>query len=383
MVYLDCNATTPLDERVLEAMLPFLRGSFGNPSAVYRLGREARAAVDRAREQIAQLVNAHPSQVVFTSGGTEANNFAIKGAMEGHRIDVVAVSSVEHASVIDLAASRARFGATLIKIPVDSHGVVHLDAFENVIREHAPGLVSVMWANNETGAVMPVAKLAQMAREHGIVFHSDAVQAAGKIPVDFTASGVGMLSLSAHKMYGPKGIGALVLDKSLDLLPLLEGGGQEKGRRSGTENVAAIVGFGMAAELALSEQQQRAERQLDLRRALEDALDEMPQVVRFSTAQNRLPNTVFFAVEGIEGEALLMNLDRADIAVASGSACASKKGKPSHVLLAMGVENQLAGGAIRVSVGRETTKEDISRFLQVLQEQMQIINRMSSVVSPF
>ncbi|MCW8840132.1 MAG: cysteine desulfurase, partial [Gammaproteobacteria bacterium] len=241
MVYLDHNATTPLDERVLEAMLPYLRGRYGNPSSVYALGREARAALEQAREQVAELVSAHPSQVLFTSGGTEANNSALKGVARRAPQGRIAISEVEHASVQSPAAALARDGWQIDTLAVDGEGICHRETLQQALSEQTR-MVSVMWANNETGVVQPVAELAEICREQGVIFHTDAVQAAGKLALDFPASGAHLMSLSAHKLYGPKGVGALILDKAVDLEPLLHGGGQERGRRGGTENLAAIVG---------------------------------------------------------------------------------------------------------------------------------------------
>ena len=348
MVYADHNATTPLDERVLEAMLPWLRGHYGNPSSVHTPGREARAALDRAREQVAQLAGAHPSQVVFTSGGTEANNSALKGV--AHRLPKgrIAISAVEHASVSAPAAALRRFGWQCDAIGVDERGICSVEALNQVFQDDTR-LVSVMWANNETGAIQPVAALAKRCRELGILFHTDAVQAAGKLAVDFAASGAHLMSLSAHKLYGPKGIGALILDKALDMEPLLHGGGQEKGRRGGTENLPAIVGFGMAAELARVELDTRRRHLLDLRERLESRIArDLPQAVIFAEMAERLPNTVFLAVPGVEGQTLIMALDQQGIAVSSGSACGSEHTEPSGVLKAMGVDNDLALGAIRI-----------------------------------
>lgn len=363
--YLDHNATTPLDGRVLDEMLPFLQLHHGNPAAVYREGRLARQAVETAREQVAQLVNAHPSQVIFTSGGTEANNLAIKGAVAGP--NCVAVSAIEHASVLAPARQATR-GRRLVKIGVDDEGRVTGAAMRRALAAH-PELVSIMLANNETGVIQDVARLAAMVGDQGALFHTDAVQAAGKIEVDFAALGVHLMTLSSHKIYGPKGVGALVFDKRIDLQPQLVGGGQEEGYRSGTENVAAIVGFGKAAELAAVELTQRQANAEALRQLLLQRLEQMENVVVFARQAPCLPNTIYMALPGIDGETLLMEMDRAGVAVASGSACNSRQAEPSHVLLAMGVEETLARGAVRVSIGKDNSERDIENFLRVMHRQ--------------
>ncbi len=368
MVYLDHNATTPLEPRVVEAMLPFLKEFYGNPSALYRLGRLARDAVEQARAQVAALVGVDPSQVIFTSGGTEANNLALQGWIKAHPGRAVAVSSVEHASVQEVVQAQERCNVPVHSIAVDAEGRIQVERLVNLIEREPIGLVSCMLANNETGVLQPVAELAQIAAAKGICFHTDAVQAIGRVAVDFKALGVQMMSLSSHKIYGPKGVGALIVDRSLALQPLFYGGGQEYGLRAGTENVAGIVGFGKAAELAAAELEARAEHVRVLRERLEAGLAELPGVVIFGRGAQRLPNTVFMGLPGIDGETLVMALDQKKIAVASGSACGSGGGRPSHVLLAMGVEETLAKSAIRISLGKDNTEEDVMRFLSALTE---------------
>lgn len=378
MVYADHNATTPLDERVLEAMLPWLKGRYGNPSSVHALGREARSALDRSREQVAQLVGAHPSQIIFTSGGTEANNSALKGVTQRLPHGRIAISAIEHASVSEPAAALQRFGWHCDVIGVDEGGVCTAEAFEQAVQGDSR-LVSVMWANNETGTVQPVTDLAALCRERGILFHTDAVQAAGKLSVNFAASGAHLMSLSAHKLYGPKGVGALILDKAVDMEPLLHGGGQEKGRRGGTENLAAIIGFGMAAELAHIELEARRRHLLHLRERFETQLaKELPQAVIFAEKAERLPNTVFLAVPGLEGQTLIMALDRQGMAVSSGSACGSEHTEPSSVLKAMGVDNDLALGAIRISLGKDNTEADIDTLAGCLVSQVKQLQRLAA-----
>ncbi len=375
-VYLDNNATTAVDERVVAAMLPWLAENFGNPSAVYGAGRLARAALDQAREQVAALVGAHPSQVIFTSGGTEANNLAIKGAVVGLGLKKVAWSAVEHPSIRDLAPPLRRRGCEISELAVDPCGRVEPATVSAAVAEGA-GLVSVMWANNETGVIQDIPALAAAAREGGALFHTDAVQAAGKIEVDFGASGAHLMSLSSHKLYGPKGAGALIVDKRLDLEPLLHGGGQERGWRSGTENVPALVGFGMAAHLAREELAQRQKGLLALRCHLEQRLTQLEGVRIFAAEAERLPNTVYLGVAGMDGEALLMSLDGHGFAVASGSACKSRSTEPSKVLMAMGVEEKWARGAIRVSLGVKNTREEVDSFVDTLAQIIQSVGRMA------
>ncbi|MHB1241670.1 MAG: cysteine desulfurase [Chromatiales bacterium 21-64-14] len=364
-VYLDYNATTPLDPRVAEAMGPYLTGPPGNPSSAHRFGRAARAALDQARAQVAALVGAQPEQVVFTSGGTEANNLALKGAAATLESGRIAVSEVEHASVLAPANTLGRRGWGIDPIAPDAAGRIVPAAVRQVLTG-TTRLVSVMSANNETGVLQALAPLAALVREAGAWMHTDAVQAAGKVPVDFAASGVHLMSLSAHKIGGPVGVGALVVDRTVDLAPLLEGGGQEHGLRGGTENVVGIVGFGAAAALAGAGLETYGVHLRGLRDQLERGLAEWRQAVVFGQGAERLPNTVQFALPGIAGETLLLELDRRGVAVSSGSACHTGRAEPSHVLVAMGVPAELAHCAVRVSFGRDSTAADVDALLSAL-----------------
>lgn len=364
-IYFDNNATTALDERVLDAMLPYLREHHANASSLHRGGRTARSAIDRAREQVAALVDAQPDQVIFTSGGTEANNMALKGLAAAMQPACLRISPVEHAAVLEPAAALQRDGWTLETMPVDGDGCVTREAFADA---GAVKLASCMLANNETGVIQEVAALADQARSQAIILHCDAVQAAGKMPLSYAQLGVHVMTLSAHKIHGPKGIGALVVDRGTEIAPLLHGGGHEGGLRGGTENTAAIVGFGAAAELAVRELEHRAAHMRRLRDQLEAGLNSIPGVQIFATGAHRLPNTVQFAVAGYEGESLLMALDHHDIAVSSGSACESGSGEPSHVLTAMGIPEQIARGAIRVSFGKDNHSDQVDTFVAVLQQ---------------
>jgi len=377
--YLDHNATTPLDSRVLEAMMPFLSNSAGNPSSAHSYGRRVREAAEVARQQVADLVGAHPSQVVFTGGGTEANNLAIKGFAALAETGRLAYSTVEHASVSASHQALLRQGWFADEIAVDEQGRVSIDALKKILSADTR-LVSIMWANNETGVVQDVADLSEIVRSAGAVMHCDAVQALGKLDINFDESGVQLMSLSSHKIYGPQGVGALVRDKSLELEAQLHGGGQEGGLRSGSENIAGIIGFGKAAELAVKEQTQRSERCLQLRQRLESQLCEINGVSIFSEAVDRLANTTFFAAAGIDGETLLMALDSQGFAVSSGSACSVANNEASHVLKAMGIEEGLSRCAVRVSIGKDNRANDIDGFVQCLKQQISSLQNMSPQV---
>ena len=367
-VYLDHNATTPLDPVVLAAMLPWLESRFGNASSRHEYGRAARRAIDEARQQVAAAVNAHPTEVVFTSGGSEANNLFLKGAAACVRPGVIAVGATEHPCILRPAAQLARSGWQVRTVAVDGAGRANFADFAEIVAAH-PKLLSIMLANNETGVVQDVPALATAARATGGWFHSDAVQALGKLPLDFralNAAGVHAMTLSAHKACGPKGAAALVLDKRVELQPLIAGGGHERGLRSGTENVPAIVGFGVAAELAARRVANLPRRLRALQQRLESGL--AGQGVRiFGAGTERLPNTTYFALPDIDGETLVGKLDREGFAVASGAACSSANPEPSHVLQAMGVAPELARGAVRISLGVGNTEADIDEFINALQ----------------
>ncbi len=362
MIYFDHNATTPIDDRVLEAMLPFLKTFYGNPSSLYRLGRVGRSAIDAAREQLASLLGVQPGQIIFTGSGTEANNLALATLPPQAGL---AVSAIEHPSIIEPALQLQNQGHQLTRLHVDANGLITQNVIDEVIRLK-PSLVSIMLANNETGVVQNIAHYAGQLRAHGIKVHTDAVQALGKIPVDFNRLGVDLMSLSGHKIYGPKGCGALVFEKSVAIKPVLLGGGQERGFRAGTENVAAIVGFGMASELAKTELAERHTHLLKLRKLLEQGLNTIPGLTVFAERAERLPNTVQIGIRNIDGEMLLMQLDQKGIAVSSGSACASSLREPSPVLAAMGIDPAQAKSAIRISLGKTNTETEIFEFIKQL-----------------
>jgi cysteine desulfurase len=383
-VYLDNNATTALDEKVLQAMLPYMGQVTGNSSSVHRFGRLQKDAIEQARESVAQLLGARAEQVIFTSGGTESNNLllngfckqnSVQGRAEKNRRGRIAISAIEHMSLLEPAK---HLTPNVDIVPVDENGSITIQAAEQVITEQT-SLMSVMSANNETGVVQNLSPLIDLARERHCFFHSDASQAAGKIPLNFIESGLHAMTVSAHKLYGPVGVGALLIDKRLPVKKLQFGGSQEKNLRAGTENVPAIVGFGKAAELAKAELQTRHLHTRALRDALEQGLKQIAEVVIFAETAERLPNTVQFGVKGFDGETLLMQLDRKAIAVSSGSACTSGKTEPSHVLKAMKVPDTLANSAVRVSFGKNNTMSDVEALLAALSDIIEI-NRHSAVL---
>ena len=365
-IYLDYNATTPLDPRVLEAMLPYLSGPYGNASSVHRYGRAARDAIEAARVQVAALAGAEVSELTFTSGATESNNLALKGLTETTQPTRVLYGATEHPAVLEAAESLIGHGWGVETIAVDRAGIVDWPAFEVQLARGPLRLAALMLANNETGVIQDTARAAKLVHDAGALLHVDAVQAGGKLAFGFSESGADLMSLSAHKLYGPKGVGALLVKSHVELAIQLHGGGQERGLRGGTENLAAIVGFGVAAELAIAEREQRIAHWTTLKARLEAGLRAMRGITIFGDGSPRLSNTVQFGVDGWEGEALLMALDRKGIAVSSGSACASGTGEPSHVLIGMGWPRDIAFSAIRVSLGIATTEAEIDRFLVVL-----------------
>lgn len=384
-VYFDHNATTPLEPLVRQAMLPWLSPQFGNASSRHDYGRAARSAIDEARAQVARLVGAHPTEIVFCSGGSEANNLFVKGAAACLPPGLLAVSAVEHPCVLRPAEQLARRGWRVQQLAVDGEGRIDEAAYRTLLVQR-PALVSVMLANNETGVLQDVAALAEQAKQSKISaawFHTDAVQAVGKIPVDFralNAAGVHALTFSSHKIGGPQGAAALVLDKRVELEPLIAGGGQERGLRSGTENVAAIVGFGAACELAVGAagSLQAAPALSELRQRLEGGLRSMGATL-FGMGAERLPNTVYFSLPDVEGETLVGELDRAGFAVASGAACSSASPGPSHVLRAMGVAPEMARGAVRVSLGHGNTAVQVDDFLTRVQRTLSALQRLTAV----
>ena len=375
--YLDYNATTPLSEGVLDAMLPFLAGHHGNPSSRHEEGRSARQAIDEARIRVAGAVAARPEQVIFTASGTESNNAIIRGIAACDSRPRLVIGAIEHPCVLCAARTAAQDGThSLIPVACDAQGRYDMEDLAASTVSGETALVSLMLANNETGVIQDVAAAASVAGKAGAFIHVDAAQGLGKIPIDFAALGVDALTISAHKAGGPKGVAALIVKREIDWAPLLEGGGQESGMRSSTENVAGIVGFGRAAELA-AERAQDQRRTARLRDELENRLRRTGATI-FGAEAPRLPNTCLFALPQINGETLVMMLDQAGFAVASGSACSSFKEDASHVLLAMDVAEDLAAGAVRASVGPDTSEAQVAAFADALEQLAQRLRSMAA-----
>ena len=374
--HLDYNAGAPLDPRALEAMLPFLREEFGNASSGHSFGRRARRAVETAREQVAEAAGARPSEVVFTSSGTESNNTIIKGAALMSMRQTTAVAATEHPCVLCAARSLQRGGGAYVPLAVDARGVLDMDDLRKTLAGGDCALVSVMRANNETGVLQDVAAIAKEAKAAGAIMHTDAAQALGKVPVDFSGWGADAMTLSAHKARGPKGVAALIVRPEVDWAPLLEGGGHENGRRSSTENVAGIVGMGAACALA-AESLAQAGRLAAMRDKMEEALTAVGAVI-FGREAERLPNTSLFGFPKVDGDGMAAMLDQSGFAVATGAACSSMKDEPSHVLLAMGEPMELARTAVRVSLPPDIEEEKVARFTAAA---LEIQRRLLSLTS--
>lgn len=381
ITYFDHNATTRVDDAVLEAMLPYFQQQFGNASSRHGYGINARRAIDKARKQVAQAVGVQPVQVIFTSGGSETNNLFMSGAVDSLKPGNLFISAIEHPCVLKPAQAIARRGCdawALQQLAINPDGQVDTAAAETAMQANKPSVVSVMLANNETGVIQDVATIAGLARSHGAYVHTDAVQGLGKIPLDFAALNVHAMTLSAHKIYGPKGAAALIVDKRLLLKPLIYGGGHENGMRSGTENVPAIVGFGMACKLAVARLAETAQHTARLREQLEAGLTGMGAAI-FGKNAARIPNTCYFALPDIEGDTLVVKLDKAGFAVAAGAACSSVNPGQSHVLAAMGIDPLLARCAVRVSLGHDNTAEQVGDFLRATQRIVAELRQTSSV----
>ena len=367
-IYLDYNATTPLRPEVLEAMLPYLQTHFGNPSSIHRAGRRAKQGLETAREQIAALIHCRPSEILFTSGGTESNNLALGGVLRSARArgSHVVTTAIEHSSILEPLQALGPDGVDATLLPVNDEGRVEAGSLIAAIRSDTV-LVSIGLANHEIGTIQPVTALSRITKERKVPLHVDAVQAAGKVPIDVDVLGVDLLSLSAHKIYGPKGIGALYVRKGTAISPLLHGGPQEREKRAGTENVAAAVGFGIAATLAAQELETNAVHCLLLKSKLRDTvLSRISGTYVNGPTADCLPNTVNIGFTDTTGEGLMMGLDLAGIAVSTGSACAAGSLEPSHVLLALGRDPEAAKSALRFSVGKDTTEAEIAHVLDVL-----------------
>jgi len=378
-VYFDHNSTTALKPQVLEAMMPFMINQHGNPASQHSYGRNAYEAIEQARRQVAQSINAQANQIIFTASGTEANNFAITGIASNLDQAQLLTSQIEHPCVSNPAKAMQYRGWQANTISVDNNCQLNMQDLQTQLAVPT-NLVSVMLANNETGAIQDIEKVVELAAAKKALVHTDAVQAVGKITVDFVALGVHAMTISSHKIGGPLGAGALVLNKRVDIQPLLYGGGQEKGLRSGTENIAAIVGFGAACALATKSLSDFGRHTELLRNQLEAGLASMNAII-FGQQAKRLPNTSFFAFENIDGETLVTALDKLGFAVASGSACSSASGEPSHVLMAMGVDADTARGAIRVSFNANNTTTEVNAFLIALKRALQELKQMTAVAA--
>jgi cysteine desulfurase len=379
MIYLDYNATAPLDGRVLDKMLPYLTEIYSNPSSIYRFAQKAKSAVEDARTNVAGLLSAMPEEIIFTSGGTESNNTAIKGVGFYHknRGRHIITSKIEHHAVLNPCKFLEKQGFEVTYLDVDEYGIVNLKQLKESIRKDTI-LVSIMYANNEVGTIQPIKDIAEICKENKVYFHTDAVQAVGKFPVNVKELGVDFLSLSSHKLSGPKGVGALYVRKGVGFAPLLEGGHHERNKRAGTENVPGIVGLGEAARIA-EEEMGKDERKI---RALRDKLElgikeRIPEVKVNGHPVYRLYNTLNVCIKYIEGESILINLDFEGICASSGSACTSGSLDPSHVLLAMGISPEIAHGSLRFSLGKENTEEEIDRVLEVLPPIVEKLREMS------
>lgn len=377
-VYLDNAATTALSPKVLEAMVPYMTSIYGNPSSVHAFGREAKQGMDAARDQVAKALNCGPAEVIFTGCGTESDNTAILGAAERYKDKGrhIVTTSVEHHAVLHTCEYLEKHGCEVTYLPVDADGRVSPEQVREAIRPDTV-LVSIMFANNEVGTIMPIPEIAAVCHEKGVLFHTDAVQAVGHIPVDVQAMGIDMLSLSAHKFHGPKGVGVLYCRKGIRLPSYILGGAQEKGRRAGTENVPGIVGLGAAIELACANMRENAARMTVLRDRLMQGIAQIPEVKLNGHPTERLPNNVNYSIKYIEGESILLMLDMNGIAASSGSACTSGSLDPSHVLLAMGLPHETAHGSVRLTLGDDTTAEDIDYTIGVLKNTVTRLRAMS------
>ncbi len=384
-VYLDHIASTPVDPKVFEAMLPYLKDKFGNPQSLHSVGQEALIAVEEAREKVAQLIGAKPEEIYFTSSGSESNNFAIKGFAQARRSigNHIVLSAIEHQSVLHSAQNLEKMGYMVSFVPVDKWGWIDPQEVKKNLTKNTI-LVSIMLANGEVGTIEPIAEISQVCREQGILFHTDAVAAVGNIAVDVAELGIDALSLAGNQFYGPKGTAALYIKRGARIVPFIDGGIQEKGRRAGTENVAGIVGLGKAAEIAKQKLEQRIQKVKPLRDSLIQGLPQKVEHVRLTGhPERRLPHHASFCIEFVEGEAMLLNLDMQGISASSGSACTSRALKASHVLLAMGIDHALAQGSLVFSLIEDTNREDVDYLLEVFPPIIERLRNMSPLYTKY
>nr|WP_207750783.1 cysteine desulfurase NifS [Intestinimonas butyriciproducens] len=380
-VYADNAATTRIAPQVLDAMLPYLKEEYGNPSTLYKLGREAKIAIEKAREQVAQVIGAKAEEIFFTGSGTEADNMALKGVLYGpagkgkkHLI----TTKIEHHAVLHTAMALEKEGFQVTFLDVDKNGRVDLEELKQAITPDT-ALVSIMAANNEVGTIQPIEEIGKICREKGVLFHTDGVQAFGHMPLDVNKMNIDLLSLSAHKINGPKGSGALYIRRGLGLRPVIEGGGQERNRRSGTENVAGIVGLGQAAQLAMETMEEESARLKALSQKLIDGVLQIPETILTGDPENRLPGACSFAISAIEGESLVLYLDMEGICTSTGSACSTGSLDPSHVLMAIGLSHEVSHGSLRVSLGRFNTEEEVDYIIETLPKVVEKLRSMSPV----
>lgn len=379
MIYMDHSATSPVDPEVFEAMKPYFVDSFGNASTLYSLGRQGKQAMEAARIEVASLINAEPKEIIFTSGGTESDNLAIKGTAYKlkNKGNHIITTNIEHPAVDETCKYLEKNGFKVTYLPVGEDGIIKIDDLKAAITDETI-LITVMHANNEIGTIQPIEEIGKIASEKKIYFHTDAVQTVGKIPVDVKKMNVDLLSLSSHKLYGPKGVGALYIKKGVRIEPLLHGGGHERGLRPGTENVAGIVGLGKACSIAKVSQETDAQKLTTLRNELIDGvLNSIEDSYLNGDRTKRLPNNANFRFTGIEGESLILHLDAKGIAASTGSACSSTKLEPSHVLTAIGLKEVEAHGSLRISLGHENTEEDIEYAIKAIKEVVEQLRQMS------
>jgi cysteine desulfurase len=380
-VYADNAATTQIAPQVLEAMLPYLKEQYGNPSTLYRLGRESKIAIEKARSQVAQAIDAREEEIFFTGSGTESDNMALKGVLYGPAAKGkkgLITTKMEHHAILHTAQALEKEGFQVTFLDVDSQGLVDLEQLKEAIGPDT-ALVSIMAANNEVGSIQPLEEIGAICRERGVLFHTDAVQAFGHIPIDVNKMNIDLLSLSAHKINGPKGAGALYIRKGLSLRPVIEGGGQERNRRSGTENVAGIVGLGAAAQLAMETMAEESVRLEKLAHKLTEGVLRIPETILTGHPTQRLPGACSFAISAIEGESLVLYLDMEGICASTGSACSTGSLDPSHVLTAIGLSHEVAHGSLRLTLGRFNTEEDVDTILEKLPQVVDRLRAMSPV----
>ena len=375
-VYLDHAATTPVDEEVLKAMQEFFSKKFGNASSLHSWGREAREALEESREKVAKLINADANEIIFTGSGTESDNLAIKGIAYKHGKGHIITSRIEHPAVLETCKYLEKKGFDVTYLPVDKYGLVDPEKVEEAIKDDTI-LITIMHANNEIGTIEPIEEIGKIAKKHAIPFHTDAVQSVGKIDVDVKKLNVDLLSMSSHKIYGPKGVGALFIKHGIKIEPILHGGGHEYGLRSSTENIAGIVGFAKACELAKKRLHEDAEKMKKLRDKIIKETLKIEESYLTGHPEKRLLNNASFYFKGIEGESLVLMLDAKGIATSTGSACSSKKLQASHVLLAIGIKPEDAHGSLRVTLGRENSEEEIDYFLEVLPQVVEELRKIS------